>query len=188
MSRKSPSPSPNSGWFPKGRSGNPRGRPTASGASTASVFDVVVKRTLTVARNGNACEIPLEEAIHQRIFQDALAGKRIAQREILKWIMKRDTWRAKHTNKASGREIPILSSPDPDNADKALLLLGIATPIPERADIGAKRAQLLLEPWAVQAALRRRRGGNRLTETEVNEIKRCTRDPDCLRWPRGTDE
>ena len=55
-------------------------------------------------------------------------------------------------------------SPDPDNADAALLLLGIAARNPARADIGADRAQLLLEPWAAQAALRRRRGGNRLTD------------------------
>jgi hypothetical protein len=80
------------------------------------------------------------------------------------------------------------ASPDPDNADAALLLLGIAAPNPERADIGADPAQLLLEPWAVQAALRRRRGGNRLTDSERDAIRRCARDPDSLRWPRGTDE
>ena len=93
-----------------------------------------------------------------------------------------------HAPKRSRRMIPLLSSPDPDNADAALLLLGIATPNPARADIGADRAQLLLEPWAVQVALRRRRGGNRLTDSERDAIRRCTRDPDSLRWPRGTDE
>jgi hypothetical protein len=84
--------------------------------------------------------------------------------------------------------IPRLTSPDPDNADSALVLLGIAAPNPARTDIGADRTQLLLEPWAVQAALRRRRGGNRLTDRERDEIRRCTRDPDCLRWPRETEE
>ena len=67
---------------------------------------------------------------------------------------------------------------DPDNADAALVLLGIAAPHPARAKIGGDRAQLLLEPWAVQAALRRRRGGQRLTDKECEEIRRCTRDPD----------
>jgi hypothetical protein len=76
-------------------------------------------------------------------------------------------------------------SPDPDSADAALQLLGIAAPNPVRADIGADRAQFLLEPWAVQTALRRRQGGQRLTDSEYDEIRRCTRDPDCLRWPRG---
>ena len=68
------------------------------------------------------------------------------------------------------------------------MLLGIAAPNPARAEFGNDRAQLLLEPWAVQAALRRRRGGHRLTDRERDEIWRCTRDPDCLRWPGGDDE
>jgi hypothetical protein len=111
----------------------------------------------------------------------------MAQREVAKWIMKREDWLAKQAPKPR-RTIPLLSSPDPDNADAALLLLRIAAPNPERADIGADRAQLLLEPWAVQAALRRRRGGNRLTDSERDAIRRCARDPESLRWPRGTDE
>ena len=179
---------PNPGWFRKGRSGNPGGRPTASRASQASAFDVVVEKTLTVAHHGGTREITMEEALQQRTYRDAVAGKRMAQREVLKWIMKREAWLAKHAPKASRPAITRHISPDPDNADAALLLLGIAALNPARADIGADRAQLLLEPWAVQAALRRRRGGNRLTDRERDEIRRCTRDPDSLRWPRGTDE
>jgi hypothetical protein len=127
------------------------------------------------------------EALQQRTYRDAIGGKSMAQREVAKWIMKREDWLAKQAPKPR-RTLPLLSSPDPDNADAALLLLGIAAPNPERADIGADRAQLLLEPWAVQAALRRRRGGNRLTDSERDAIRRCARDPESLRWPRGTDE
>ena len=189
MSDKSRSgATPNPGWFRKGRSGNPGGRPTASRAPQASAFDVVVEKTLSVAHHGGTREIAMEEALQQRTYRDALAGKRMAQREVLKWIMKREAWLAKDAPKASWPAITRHISPDPDNADAALLLLGIAALNPARADIGANRAQLLLEPWAVQAALRRRRGGNRLTDRERDEIRRCTRDPDCLRWPRGTDE
>jgi hypothetical protein len=179
---------PNGGWFRKGRSGNSRGRPTASRPSQASAFDVVVEKTLTVAHQGGTREITMEEALQQRTYRDALAGKRMAQREVLKWIMRREAWLAEHAPRASRHTIAQHISPDPDNADAALLLLGIAAPNPARADIGADRAQLLLEPWAVQSALRRRRGGNRLTDRDCDEIRRCTRDPDTLRWPRGTDE
>jgi hypothetical protein len=49
--------------------------------------------------------------------------------------------------------------------DAALLLLGITAPDPARAELGENRA-LLLEPWAVQAALRRKRDGQRLTDKE----------------------
>ena len=130
----------------------------------------------------------MEEALQQRTYRDAVAGKRMAQREVLKWIVKREAWLAKHAPHASRSTTTRHISPDPDNADAALLLLGIAAPNPARAEFDNDRAQLLLEPWAAQAALHRRRGGQRLTDRERDEIRRCTRDPDCLRWPRETEE
>ena len=72
----------NTGWFPKGRSGNPKGRPTSSRASKASAFEVI--KTLTVDDGGGTREITVEEALQQRTYRDALAGKRMAQREVLK--------------------------------------------------------------------------------------------------------
>jgi hypothetical protein len=178
---------PNRGWFRKGRSGNPGGRPTVSGPSKASAFEVVLAKTLTITDHGVTREITMEEALQQRTYRNAVEGERMAMREIAKWIVKNEAWHAKHAPKASPRKIPRHISPDPDNADAALMLLGIAAANPQRADIGADRAQLLLEPWAVQAALRRRRGGQRLTDKERDEIRRCTRDPDNLRWPRATE-
>jgi hypothetical protein len=79
---------------------------------------------------------------------------------------------AKNGPKVSPPAITRHISPDPDNADAALLLLGIAAPNPERAEYAEDRAQLLLEPWAAQAALHRRRGGQRLTDRERDEIRR----------------
>ena len=157
---------PNPGWFQKGRSGNLKGRPRSSRVPTGSAFEVLVEKTLTVPDRGGTREITLEEALQQRTYQDALAGKPMAMREVMKWIIKREAWLAKHEPKAL-RPIAWLTSPDPDNACAALVLLGIAAPNPARADFAANRAQLLLEPWAVQAALRRRRGGQRLTEREL---------------------
>jgi len=178
----------NPGWFPKGRSGNLKGRPTSSRASKTSVFEILVEKTLTVDGQGGTREITVEEALQQRTYQDALAGKRMAMREVVKWIIKREAWLEKNTPKPSRSAIFRGIAHDPDNADAALLLLGIVANDPKRADIRSDRAQLLLEPWAVQAALRRRRGGQRLTEKEQSEIRRCTRDPNSLRWPRGSGE
>ena len=76
----------------------------------------------------------------------------------------------------------------PADDDEALLVLGIATRHPAHEALGADREQLLLEPWSVQAALGRRRGGSKLTEREIEEIQRCTRDAATLRWPGGTAE
>ena len=90
--------------------------------------------------------------------------------------------RRKHRyNRLNVRFPTILITPMP-------LSCSLALPHPARANFGLKRAQLLLEPRSVQAALSRRRGGNRLTKDERDWIRRCTRDPDSLRWPRGTDK
>jgi hypothetical protein len=178
----------NPGWFPKGRSGNPKGRPTSFRATRASAFEVIVEKTLTATHHGGTREITMEEALQQRTYQDALKGKGMAIREVLKWLKKREAWLAEHMPKASQDDFVLRLCDDPDNADTALLLLGIAAHNPDRAEWRKDRAQLLLEPWAVQAALHRRRGGNRLTADERDNIRRCTRDPDSLRWPRGTDE
>jgi Family of unknown function (DUF5681) len=176
-------PPPNPGWFPKGRSGNLKGRPKTSRVSNGSAFEVLEDKTLTVADRGGTREITVEEALQQRTYQDALAGKRMAMREVANWIVKRETWLAKHEPKPS-QQILFITKPDPDNADAVLVLLGVAAPNPVHANSG--RTPLLLEPWVVQAALRRRRGGERLTEEEIEEVRRCTRDPDTLRWPRRT--
>jgi len=147
-----------------------------------------VEKTLAVTNRGVSREITMEEALQQRTYQDALAGKRIAMREVVKWIIKREAWLAKHEPPATRRVGMRYTSPDPDNADEALMLLGIAASNPKRADIGSDRAQLLLEPWAVQMALRRRRGSQRLTDRERFNIRRCTRDPDSLVWPQERGE
>ena len=189
MNKKSSSRKPpNPGWFPRGRSGNLKGRPTSSRASKASVFEVLAEKTLTVDSQGGPREITVEEALQQRTYQDALAGKRTAMREVVKWILQREAWLEQNAPRRSRLSITRHISPDPDNADAALLLLGIVAVDPARADYGADRAQLLLEPWAVQAALRRRRGGQRLTDKQRSEIRRSTRDPNGLRWPRGSGE
>lgn len=178
---------PNPGRFPKGQSGNLKGRPRVARIQKGSAFEILVEKTLTVPDKGGTREITVEEALQQRTYQDALAGKGMAIREVVKWIIKREAWLAKHEPKIHP-PTQFRYSRDPDNADRALVLLRIAAPNPHRADIGAHRAQLLLEPWAAQAAIRRRRGGQRLTERERAEILRCTRDADSLRWPRGSNQ
>ena len=77
MSKKSRSKrKANPGWFPKGRSGNPKGRPMSSRGSRASPFEVIVEKTLIVDDRGGTREITVQEALQQRTYQDALAGKR----------------------------------------------------------------------------------------------------------------
>ena len=176
-----------SGRFRKGQSGNPNGRPRKVKDKQASAFDIVFDKKLTVVQNGVARELTVEEALQHRTYQDAIGGSRLAQREVLKMIAKREKARAATADvpqlHVTSREEPV----DPKNADLALQVLGIATRDQQRSQWKNKREWLLLELWAVQAALARRRGGERLDEREVSEIKRCTRDAEKLRWSRKSE-
>jgi len=78
----------------------------------------------------------------------------------------------------------LIEPADPENANPALLLLGIAEPDPRWPVARDGSEALRLQPWAVQAALSRP-GRRRLSGKDVAEIKRCTRDAETLRWPRG---
>jgi hypothetical protein len=173
--------------FQKGKSGNPEGRPRklpSDSETGGSAFDILIDRTLTVTRNGVAREATVEEALQHQTYKDAIAGNRSAIREVLKMIERRE----KALLARRKPKMPIFkrrTEVDPDNANAALLILGVACR-DERWSAGGSYEHLLLEPWAVQSALGRRRGGSRLTEKEISEIKRCTRDAGSLRWPRGT--
>jgi hypothetical protein len=177
MSGVGPGRPPEAGRFPKGTSGNPKGRPKSRGVSSTSAFDIIMDRTLTVTKGGKPLEVTLEEALQHRTYQEAINGNRAAQREVLKMVDKREKWFA------AKRPVPsfkfLMEPKDPDNANEALLLLGIAEP-----DTRWWLRGLLLQPWAVQAALSRP-GRRQLSAQDVSEIKRCTRDADTLRWPAG---
>ncbi len=176
----------NRGWFRKGRSGNPGGRPRKRTPAGACAFDIVVSQTLTVTRKGVPREITMEEALQHRTYQDAIAGKRMARREVLRWIAAREAWLARHGPR-SAPPLRVVHAHDSDNADAAMLLLGLAAGHPQRAVPGGEGPLLLLEPWAVQLALDRRRGQLPLKPEEIDDIRRLTRDPGRLRWPRGGD-
>lgn len=178
------------GQFRKGQSGNPKGRPARQQTLSASgsAFDVVVEKTLTVTRNGVPREITMEEALQHRTYQDALAGKRLARREVLKWIERREAWRVKTMSTVQSSGVTVLRENDPANADDALLLLGIASHNPSRDGYVRGPAQMLLEPWAVNLALRRRNTAKALTEKELREVVRCTRASDSLRLPKAAIE
>ena len=181
--------SPRTGRFQKGHSGNPKGRPRKQRAlpdAIRSAFEIVLEKRVTVTQAGIDQELSVEEALQLRIYQDAWAGKRAARREVLKMIAKREQamegrgLRSQRTMPSVARKI----SPDPRNADAAMCLLGIAAPNKSREEYDPDA--ILLEPWAVQAALRRRRGSKALTLEDIGDIERCTRAPETLRWPRRT--
>lgn len=168
--------------FRKGQSGNPKGRPKKA-APSPSAFDIIIDRTLTVLQNGVERELTIDEALQQRTYQDALGGSRSARREVLKMIAKREKWIAGQIKPPRSRPAEVVFAQDPDNAHEALLLLGIATR-DTSVCYGSHDPydRLLLEPWAVEAALKRLRRSS-IEDTKISDIRRCTRDPETIRWP-----
>jgi hypothetical protein len=169
------------GRFRKGRSGNPGGRPRKQSEPPPSELDVVLDRKLVVTRGGEPREITLEEALQQRTLQDAFAGKARAVKQVLKWIAKREAWLAAKAEKGRQTQVVRSQSPDPDNADAAMLLLGIVRQAEPRPGELPDNVRLLLETWAAQAALDRRRGAAPLKKGEVADITRCTHEAGSLR-------
>lgn len=163
--------------FQKGRSGNPKGRPKAKPATQPSAFDIVMDRTLTVVQGGQERELTVEEALQLKTYQDAIGGSRMAQREVLKMIAKREKALAAKTPPRTATVKFRIENSDPGNADQAMVLLGIAE---FHLDPYQK---LKLKPWAVQAALSRR-GRRSLTDKDLAEVRRCVQDPDSINWPR----
>lgn len=191
MSEKvGPGQPPRKTQFQKGKSGNPGGRPPKkSQESVVSAFGTILEKTLTATMDGIPRELTADEALQQSILKRAFAGDGSAQREILKMIVKREEFLvSRQTKSRSWKVALIVEKIDPTNADQAMLLLDIADRDPDRQDFGFAREQLRLQPWAVQAALSRRRGGQRLTAGEVAEIRRRTYDSENLKWPRSMSD
>ncbi len=169
--------------FKPGQSGNPGGRRRASMSTRSSAFETLLDREIAISTGDRMETRSLEEALQLRTYQEALKGKAMAIREVIGWILKREAWFAKHQPQQRRSVVFAGTRQDPDNADEVLLLLNIAGINPARHLPNAKRRQLLLEPWVVNAALRKRGLAGSLETRQVENIRRCTRDDGSITWP-----
>jgi hypothetical protein len=172
------------GQFVKGQSGNPKGRPPKSNPQKPDdEFSVIINKRLSIQKGDGPAEVTVDEALQHKMLKAAFDGDRSARREILKMIEKRDVARA-NLNPPTPKPVEVLMEKTcPDNADAAMLLLGIAEPCENRdgpASSGDQR--IVLQTWAVQKALSR--GRSPLTEKDKDGIIRACASPDQLRWPR----
>jgi hypothetical protein len=168
--------------FRKGLSGNPKGRPRKPAARSASAFDIVIDRTLTVMQDGRARELTIDEALQHKTYLEAIAGSRAARRQILKMIAVREKAMTKSAPQTASVSV-LTEAHDPRNVDDALLILGIATQDRSCDDEPTyDPTALLLETWAVQAALARRTA-RRLGKQDIETGRYCTRDASGLQWP-----
>jgi hypothetical protein len=171
--------------FKKGQSGNPKGRPKKPTVSAKSAFEIIMDRTLSVTRDGVPTQVGIEEALQLRTYQAAIAGKRAAQKQILKMILKREEAIAKSARQDT-KPIKRLIEKNPENACEALTLLRITTPSKKWGDSFDSPLNDQMESWAVNLALSRRQGRKGLSEEDVRIIRDATRDPENIKWPKGT--
>ena len=134
--------------FQPGQSGNPKGRPRKGRRPNVSAFEIILDKTLTITQNGNQREATVEEALQQQILKDALAGKRLAIRKVLKMIEKREK-ALKSKNPSQQKKVEVKLHHSADNANEALRILGIAKPKPSFP------TRWKVHAWAAQAALSR---------------------------------
>jgi hypothetical protein len=168
------------GRFQKGQSGNPNGRPPKPRRPNISAFEIVLDKRLTATVVGKEREFTVEEVLQQQTLKDALAGKRMAIRKVLKMIEKREAALAKR-NGPPARNIPFEVHHCADNANEAMRVLDIALPDPDYPNCWKVTA------WATQAALSRP-GCRKYSKRDVEQIKFFTLEPETLHWPRGRIE
>jgi hypothetical protein len=166
--------------FQPGQSGNPRGRPKKR-QPNVSAFDIILDKTLTVAQNGVERELTIDEALELQTYQAALKGSKMAVRQVLRMIEKREVALARR-NPPPAKPFGIQLEHCSDNADEAMRLLDI---LGKDLTFGENHPRWRICTWAAQAAISRR-GRRRFEENDVEDIKAFTLDPDKLKWPRGT--
>lgn len=168
--------------FSKGQSGNPNGRPRKV-RPNVSAFDVIFDRTLTVTQNGLERELTVDEGLQLQTYQAALKGSRMAIRHVLRMIEKREAALAK-LDPPKPKPVKMEIEHDADNADAAMLILGIAGHGEALPGGGPATRPLRIATWAAQAAISRP-GRRHLDARAVEDIERLVANPGKLRWPRG---
>ncbi len=166
--------------FKPGQSGNPRGRPPKPRRPNISAFEIVLDRRLTANVGGKDHELTVEEVLQQQTLKDALAGKRMAIRKVLKMIEKREAALAKKNTRPRA-PVKMVTHYSADNANEAMRILGIAGTDPNHPN------RWKVSAWATQAALGRP-GRKKFNPRDVDSIKLFTANSSELRWPPGRIE
>ncbi len=166
--------------FKPGQSGNPKGRPPKPRRPNVSAFEIVLDKRMTATVGGKERELTVEEVLQQQTLKDALAGKRMAIRKVLKMIEKREAALAKK-NTQPRTPVKTLTHYSSDNANEAMRILGIADRDPSHPN------RWKVNAWATQAALSRP-GRKKFSRRDVDSIKLFTAHSSELTWPPGRME
>ncbi|MGH6845531.1 MAG: DUF5681 domain-containing protein [Methylocella sp.] len=138
--------------FKSGQSGNPKGRPCKPRPPPSSPF-AILDELLTVHEPESVSELSLEDAMLIKTYQQAITGSRRAGKKIVKMIIEREKLRFKRRAPRLQRVTTRIEE-DPENALKALEILGIASRTAHANASDSGNGYLRLERWAVEAALK----------------------------------
>ncbi len=166
---------PRAGRFPKGRSGNPRGRP--KGRYKQPPYEAVLGQTVTIREDGVERQVTAAEAFLLYLTKQGLEGDGPAGRAAMHAI---EEARASRTELTADDLTSIrIVFTRPGRVNGALEPLRMARKL-YRTD--EAKCRMALEPWIVEMALARL-GDRRLTIEEQEVVVKATRTPRKVRWP-----
>src|ERR1700756_3400621 len=115
MSSNPPS-KPNRGWFPKGRSGNKRGRPPRTPAPQNPLLDIFTEAIRVNGPDGPR-DMSQEEAMEWATFQAALSGKAAAIKDMVEMLTAYQEALAERAPAPTSQPIELTAAQFPSNAD-----------------------------------------------------------------------
>lgn len=168
---------PEGSRFPKGKSGNPKGRPKNRRRDIP--YDGVLGQIVTVREDGRERRVTAAEAFLLQLSQKGLAGDHAAARASLEAIETARSKRGDDAQQVDGIVVQIISF----GADVILGKLGIAV---LKYPTDENRVRWEINPWIVEAALARL-GDQRLSLEQQRQVYANTRTPAKVAWPAWWD-
>ena len=162
--------------FTKGRSGNPAGRPR--GRHREAPYEAVLGQMVTIREGGSKRRVTAAEAFLLKLAKRGMEGDSAAARASLDLIEE-----ARNQQGADGIQQFVIAFVDAGSVTYALLPLRMA----RKLDPYRETVRIVLEPWLVEAALARLKGGA-LTPADQRIIVKATRTPHKVRWPKWWSE
>ena len=169
--------------FPKGQSGNPKGRPRKVKALPSSPFAILDEK-LTIESPDATSELGLETAMLIKTYQRAITGSRRAQKKLVKMVLQREAIRLKGRKPSVPGATLKIQNAEPENAFEALELLGIASRATSAGGSFPTPGPLALERWAVDAALKRLKQDD-LSDSDARLIASSTHGGNTIQWRKG---
>lgn len=163
--------------FAKGQSGNPKGRPRSRHKQIP--YDTILGQMVTVREDGWERRITAAEAFLLQLTQKGLAGDSAAARASLGAI---EEARAKRTPHRDIEVLRIIICGF--GIGSALRTLGLGV---KKHRLDKERVRWELEPWIVEAALKRFEGRT-LSKDEQREVWKNTRTLGKVEWPEWWTE